>query len=421
MNKELVAAQKKGRHGDTVLAHISPKEALALTLNGGAGTKNPKTGLPEFFDFGNLFSNPIQSILHGLLYELPSEAVKVIGGGVKEVGNLFPDSTPILGGMKQLGQGMRDYSGPISTAAMMALGAYGAGGGFAAPGLESAAGMSTGAETLTAADFGAAGLGAGEGAAAPAAFDLSTALTPTATALAEETAAAGNYGGLTQAGSVFEEAPLAANPALSAVPAPATPLPAPAIPAAATPGYMGEGVMSPAEMSAIDAGSGATKFMDNPLQWTGEAITNNPFKSLIALNALNSLNKADMMKGGNEAQQQSYSNYLGAINPDETTKNAQLNVLKSNISEQSGLAQRRLDDTLAARGIRGKGRAAPTGDISEAQRKAENEAYNQIFGKFNVPGAPGPANYSPSAGNLAMGDATSVANQLLALQLARGR
>ena len=66
MNKELEKAQKKGRHGDTILAHISPKEALALTLNGGAGTKNPKTGLPEFSGWGSwddFWSNPVGNIL----------------------------------------------------------------------------------------------------------------------------------------------------------------------------------------------------------------------------------------------------------------------------------------------------------------------------------------------------------------------
>src|SRR5262249_48633384 len=43
-----LAAQ--GQQGDTILAHISPREALALKMAGGAGTTNPVTGLPEFFD-----------------------------------------------------------------------------------------------------------------------------------------------------------------------------------------------------------------------------------------------------------------------------------------------------------------------------------------------------------------------------------
>ena len=49
--------QARGRKGDTILAHISPKEAALLKKRGGAGTKNPDTGLPEFdegSDFGGL-------------------------------------------------------------------------------------------------------------------------------------------------------------------------------------------------------------------------------------------------------------------------------------------------------------------------------------------------------------------------------
>ena len=39
----------KGRYGDTMLAHINPEEAALLKSRGGAGTINPKTGLPEFY------------------------------------------------------------------------------------------------------------------------------------------------------------------------------------------------------------------------------------------------------------------------------------------------------------------------------------------------------------------------------------
>jgi hypothetical protein len=41
---------KKGRGGDTMLAHITPKEAKILKEAGGAGTVNPDTGLLEFYD-----------------------------------------------------------------------------------------------------------------------------------------------------------------------------------------------------------------------------------------------------------------------------------------------------------------------------------------------------------------------------------
>lgn len=52
--------RSKGRGRDTVLAHITPKEAALLKRRGGRGSINPDTGLPEFEDedfmggFGNI-------------------------------------------------------------------------------------------------------------------------------------------------------------------------------------------------------------------------------------------------------------------------------------------------------------------------------------------------------------------------------
>ena len=52
--------RKKGRGRDTMLAHITPREAAMLKARGGSGTINPDTGLPEFddgFDFSGLFDS----------------------------------------------------------------------------------------------------------------------------------------------------------------------------------------------------------------------------------------------------------------------------------------------------------------------------------------------------------------------------
>jgi len=38
-----------GRHGDTMMAHINPREAEMLRRMGGSGTINPRTGYPEYF------------------------------------------------------------------------------------------------------------------------------------------------------------------------------------------------------------------------------------------------------------------------------------------------------------------------------------------------------------------------------------
>jgi len=42
--------RSKGRGRDTILAHITPKEAALLKSRGGRGSVNPYTGLPEYED-----------------------------------------------------------------------------------------------------------------------------------------------------------------------------------------------------------------------------------------------------------------------------------------------------------------------------------------------------------------------------------
>ena len=54
INKQYKNLASKGRYGDTMLAHINPQEAGLLRSMGGAGTINPKTGLPEFYGIGQL-------------------------------------------------------------------------------------------------------------------------------------------------------------------------------------------------------------------------------------------------------------------------------------------------------------------------------------------------------------------------------
>ena len=58
LRKAAEELRKKGRYGDTVLAHITPKEAARLKAQGGSGTINPDTGLPEFYDGFDWFSGP---------------------------------------------------------------------------------------------------------------------------------------------------------------------------------------------------------------------------------------------------------------------------------------------------------------------------------------------------------------------------
>lgn len=86
-----------GRNGDTMLAHITPQEAMMLRRAGGAGTINPVTGLPEFF---NLF--------------------KAIGDGFKKIGGVVKDALNGIG--KTVKKFVRSDIGKIVTS--VALGYF---------------------------------------------------------------------------------------------------------------------------------------------------------------------------------------------------------------------------------------------------------------------------------------------------------
>ena len=75
----LVASQ--GRGGDTMLAHINPREAQLLKAFGGSGTINPKTGQPEFI-FGWIKDNIIDPVI-GAGKAVVKAATGVVKGAVK--------------------------------------------------------------------------------------------------------------------------------------------------------------------------------------------------------------------------------------------------------------------------------------------------------------------------------------------------
>jgi hypothetical protein len=70
LNPIAAAMAQQGRYGDTMLAHISPREAAMLKDMGGSGTINPMTGMPEFF---------IKKIFKGA-----KKALKKVGKAVKK-------------------------------------------------------------------------------------------------------------------------------------------------------------------------------------------------------------------------------------------------------------------------------------------------------------------------------------------------
>ena len=128
--------QSKGRYGDTVLAHINPQEAGILKALGGAGTRNPDTGLPEYF-----ISKITRPIVQGV------KAIQNIPG-IKQVSDVStqafkPIDQALVGLDKTVGKAIPGGWGTVGQVALSAMGvpvplqvAYGAarGGGMLRPG-----------------------------------------------------------------------------------------------------------------------------------------------------------------------------------------------------------------------------------------------------------------------------------------------
>ena len=91
LRKAAEELRKKGRGRDTMLAHITPREAARLKAEGGSGTINPDTGLPEFddgFGFG------------GMDFNLPADTSTGIQAGIDASSQPSPygglDTTPFI-------------------------------------------------------------------------------------------------------------------------------------------------------------------------------------------------------------------------------------------------------------------------------------------------------------------------------------
>lgn len=85
-----------GRHGDSMLMHVSPSEVEGLKAIGSmTGHKlhtNPHTGMPEAFDFGDFFTSLLPTIVGAAL----SPAT---GGASLGLTGLTAQAAPIVGGM----------------------------------------------------------------------------------------------------------------------------------------------------------------------------------------------------------------------------------------------------------------------------------------------------------------------------------
>ena len=170
----------------------------------------------------------------------------------------------------------------------------------------------------------------------------------------------------------------------------------------------GDNLYAPGDYDYVGGNKGGKSMMDY--------LMSNPGKSAMTLlNIINSYNKANMQKDLSDAQQQSYQKYLNAINADDKTKATQYEAAKGSVSAEMDRMQKQLTNTMAARGIRGKGTAGKSGDLSLAKQKMLNDAYNKIYGTYNVPSTPGPTAYAPSGNQTLLSDATQYANYLYPL------
>ena len=116
-----------GRNGDTILAHINPKEAGILKALGGSGTINPDTGLPEYFfkAVSRAVAAPFKAVNEVV------KAIPVIGPAIdrglvsldKAVGNTIP------GGWNTLAQTALAFT-PLGLPAKVGLAALGGSGAF---------------------------------------------------------------------------------------------------------------------------------------------------------------------------------------------------------------------------------------------------------------------------------------------------
>jgi hypothetical protein len=99
-----------GEHGDTMLAHINPAEAALLKALGGAGTINPRTGLPQFWSWGGIVDfmlgmTPLELFEKvGVKSQTLGEFIDSGGGDIYEWIHSFADpSGTITGGTSWLG------------------------------------------------------------------------------------------------------------------------------------------------------------------------------------------------------------------------------------------------------------------------------------------------------------------------------
>lgn len=115
-----------GRHGDSMLMHVSPQEVAGLKtlghLTGRTLSTNPHTGLPEAFDFGDFFTSLLPTIAGIAL-------APGTGGASLGLTGMAAQAAPVMAGMAT-GAAVAGAKGEdVLTGGLMGgLGGYGGGG-----------------------------------------------------------------------------------------------------------------------------------------------------------------------------------------------------------------------------------------------------------------------------------------------------
>jgi len=190
-----------GRHGDSMLMHVSPSEVEGLSALGKmTGHKlhtNPHTGMPEAFDFGDFFTSLLPTLAGVAL-------APTTGGASLGLTGLAAQAAPIVGGMATgaLVAGAKGDD-PLMGGLMGGLGGFGGAGLAKSLGnLGAGAGVSTGttATTPVAQGQGATGaMGFSDAGQAPLSFQA-----PGQGGLALNTAAADATQSLASSASPYE-------------------------------------------------------------------------------------------------------------------------------------------------------------------------------------------------------------------------
>ena len=112
-----------GRHGDTMLMHVSPSEVAGLKaigdMTGRKLTTNPHTGMPEAFSFGDFFTSLMPTLVGVAL-------APETGGASLGLTGMAAEAAPIVGGMAT-GAALAGAKGedPLMGGVMGGLGGWG--------------------------------------------------------------------------------------------------------------------------------------------------------------------------------------------------------------------------------------------------------------------------------------------------------